>query len=149
MIDFLTENDIVHINERTARAHGGKFEPPTNYLHEEALVYLVEAAGSEVFGAPMYPSPSDKAAHYMFSIISNHVFQDGNKRTGLQAARTFVQLNGGAFHKKLKAVEVDGRRVPSEGKGTKDIWFYLTMEMAAGAVSLEETREWFKRNTSW
>ena len=30
---------------------------------------------------------------YMFNIISNHVFQDGNKRTGLESALVFLKLN--------------------------------------------------------
>lgn len=42
----------------------------------------------------MCPSVSDKAGLYMFNIISNHIFSDGNKRTGLEAALLFVDLDG-------------------------------------------------------
>ena len=34
------------------------------------------------------------AAAYMFHIVQNHPFLDGNKRTGLIAALTFLDLNG-------------------------------------------------------
>lgn len=93
MIRYLQKEDIVHINRLTVRMHGGSFLPPNNFLHEEHLGYLIETAGAKIFGEPLYPTIADKAALYMFNIISNHIFQDGNKRTGLQSARVFVALN--------------------------------------------------------
>jgi death-on-curing protein len=38
-------------------------------------------------------SLKDQAGAYMFYIIKNHVFMDGNKRTGLASAVTFLQWN--------------------------------------------------------
>ncbi|MBK8347853.1 MAG: Fic family protein [Saprospiraceae bacterium] len=37
----------------------------------------------------LYPTLSEKAGLYMYNIISNHIFQDGNKRTGLEAGIVF------------------------------------------------------------
>lgn len=34
------------------------------------------------------------AAAYLFHIVSNHPFVDGNKRAGLLAAQVFLELNG-------------------------------------------------------
>jgi death-on-curing protein len=34
------------------------------------------------------------AAAYMFHIVQNHPFLDGNKRTGLVAALLFLDING-------------------------------------------------------
>lgn len=34
------------------------------------------------------------AAAYLFHIVSNHPFVDGNKRAGLLAAQVFLYLNG-------------------------------------------------------
>ena len=68
--------------------------PPDNFLHEENLDYLLEAVQAEMFGAPLYPTISDKAALYCYNIICNHIFTDGNKRTGLAAALIFLNLNG-------------------------------------------------------
>lgn len=34
------------------------------------------------------------ASAYLFHIVSNHPFVDGNKRTGLLAAQVFLHLNG-------------------------------------------------------
>ncbi len=34
------------------------------------------------------------AAAYLFHVVKNHPFVDGNKRTGLAVALTFLEVNG-------------------------------------------------------
>jgi death on curing protein len=91
---YLDKADIVFINQQTVSVHGGLFMPPYNFLHEENLDYLLEAVQAEMFGEPLYPSISDKAAVYCYNIICNHIFSDGNKRTGLEAGLAFLKLFG-------------------------------------------------------
>lgn len=93
MIRYLTKRLIVRINKATVQEHGGNFMPPHNFLHEENLDYLLEAVQAEMFGEPLYSAISNKAALYCFNIIGNHIFTDGNKRTGLGAALLFLNLN--------------------------------------------------------
>ncbi len=50
MLDYLTRQDIIHINTRTINAHGGNFVPPSNFLHEDAQDYLLASVKSEMFG---------------------------------------------------------------------------------------------------
>lgn len=90
---YLTKQQIIRLNTATIEAHGGNFMPPSNFLHEENLDYLLEAVQAEMFGEPLYPTISDKAALYCYNIICNHIFSDGNKRTGLAAALIFLNLN--------------------------------------------------------
>lgn len=45
-------------------------------------------------GKDLYPTTVEKAASLGFSIIQNHPFVDGNKRTGHAAMETFLYLNG-------------------------------------------------------
>ncbi len=99
--------------------------PPLNFLHEENLDYLIEAVQAELFGEPMYPTVHDKAGVYFFSIICNHIFQDGNKRTGLEAALLFLQLNG-------YDLVVDD-----------DLLTNFTLSAASGELSLAEVQAWF------
>src|SRR3546814_14974788 len=40
------------------------------------------------------PDPAALAASYAFGIARNHPFVDGNKRTALVVAETFLNLNG-------------------------------------------------------
>ena len=128
---FLEKHHIIRINERTVAAHGGNFTPPSNILNEQPLDYVLEIVDSEMFGEPLYPEISDKAAVYMFNIISNHVFMDGNKRTGLESAFAFLKLNGFRMKKSLPlSVILD-----------------FTIKVASGESDLEECRDWFKTNS--
>jgi len=45
-------------------------------------------------GNELYPSLAEKAAALGFSLIQNHPFADGNKRTGHAVMESFLTLNG-------------------------------------------------------
>ena len=45
-------------------------------------------------GEELYPTIVEKAAALCFSLIQNHPFVDGNKRTAHAAMETFLVLNG-------------------------------------------------------
>ena len=45
-------------------------------------------------GEDLYPDLATKAVALGFSLIRNHPFVDGNKRTGHAALETFLVLNG-------------------------------------------------------
>jgi len=45
-------------------------------------------------GKELYPSLAEKAAALGFSLIQNHPFADGNKRTGHAAMAMFLKING-------------------------------------------------------
>ncbi|MBK8388438.1 MAG: type II toxin-antitoxin system death-on-curing family toxin [Saprospiraceae bacterium] len=127
---FLTKKQIIQFNKATIVAHGGNFIPPANFLHEENLDYLLEIVQSEMFGDEVYPAISDKAAVYCYNIICNHIFTDGNKRTGLAAALIFLNLNN------LDIMQsIDDERMTS-----------FIIEIASGKINLDECRTWFKNN---
>lgn len=50
-----------------------------------------------VFGQELYQTVFEKAAALVRGIVGDHLFTDGNKRTGLLAGLTFVELNGFAI----------------------------------------------------
>jgi death on curing protein len=127
MMEYLDKEDIVYINQRTVAEHGGNYVPPNNFLHEENLDYLLEAVQAEMFGSPLYPTIPDKAALYCFNIIGNHIFTDGNKRTGLEAALAFLKLNRMRLDKSLPQ---------------NDLYDYI-LKVASGQSSLDECRAWF------
>jgi len=45
-------------------------------------------------GVELYPTIIEKASALGFSLIKNHPFVDGNKRTGHAAMETYLILNG-------------------------------------------------------
>ncbi|CAH1001112.1 hypothetical protein LEM8419_02047 [Neolewinella maritima] len=121
--------------------------PPESLLHGESLEYLVETVQAEMFGAPLYPTLADKAALYMFNIVSNHIFQDGNKRTGLEAANVFIQANGSRLNDYLTPIRFEHRSIPSQA-GTDKVQHLIafTLEVASGTVPLPACQQWFAEN---
>ena len=145
-MEYLEREDIILINRMTIDQHGGNFVPPNNLLNENGLEYVIDAVKGEVFGQEVYSKIFDKAAVYMFSIISNHVFQDGNKRTGLGSGLLFMKLNGYKLKGGLSKIDIGDKQVPKSGSGTNEILFNFTMELASGEISLNESRKWFEEN---
>ena len=127
---YLAKAEVIGINHNQVRLFGGNFVPPDNFLHEENLDYVLEAVQASIFGEPLYPEIHQKAGLYLFSIISNHIFQDGNKRTGLQAALIFLLLNKYEF-------------TPSV---TDEILINFTLAVASAAHTLETVQAWFKEH---
>lgn len=127
---YLTKKRVVQLNKATVDAHGGNFMPPNNFLHEENLDYLLDAVQAEMFGEPLYPNISDKAAIYCYNIICNHIFSDGNKRTGLASALLFLNLNGFDLN-----LDINDNLLTN----------YI-LKIASGESNLEECRAWFAEN---
>lgn len=127
---YLTKKRVIKLNKQSYLEHGGSFIPPYNFLHEENLDYLLEIVQSEMFGEPLYPTIADKAAVYFYNIICNHIFQDGNKRTGLGCALVFLNLNNFEVNPLLD----------------ENILFDFTIQTASGQISLDECRAWFTEN---
>jgi len=93
-MEFLAKSDILLINRFMIEQFGGNFVPPENLLKPLALDYLIEIVDSEAFGVKLYPEIHHVAGVYLFNIVHGHVFQDGNKRTGLESMLLFLKLNG-------------------------------------------------------
>jgi death on curing protein len=126
---YLSKNQIVRINKETVFKHGGNFVPPSNFLHEESLDYLVDAVKAEMFGQPLYPTVTDKAALYCYNIICNHIFSDGNKRTGLGASLVFLNMNGFDLNQEV----------------TNETLTDFIIKIASGESNIEDCREWFSK----
>ena len=85
---FLTKSEIIEINKQTTEKHGG--------LNKIREVSLLESAISNPQNLYYYKNKDIYilAAGYAVSIIKNHPFLDGNKRTGFLAMDLFLRLNG-------------------------------------------------------
>ena len=59
---------------------------------------LLESAVSTPFttfdGNYLYPTTQQKGARLGFGLVKNHAFVDGNKRIGILAMITFLEING-------------------------------------------------------
>ena len=86
---FLPLSKILELHERQIRLYGGEPSIRDMNLLASALAMPMSGMGDSYFHA----FPFEMAAAYMFHIIQNHPFADGNKRTGAVAALVFLALN--------------------------------------------------------
>lgn len=87
---FLTLDEVLSLHEEQIRLFGG-----SSGVRETGLLLSaignVEATFGEVF---LHETIFEMAAAYLYGICRNHPFVDGNKRTAVAAALTFLDMNG-------------------------------------------------------
>lgn len=94
---FLNKRMVLVVNKMSIELAGGASASENNMRPGMSLGFVEQIHTNSVFGAPIYPDIFHQAAAYMFHIVKSHVFIDGNKRTGLAAAITFLGINGIVF----------------------------------------------------
>ena len=93
MTTYLTVQELLVINARVLDATIG-----TRGVRDSGLLASISEKPKAAFGgSEMYPSVHEKAAVYLESLATYHVFLDGNKRTALVATARFLYLNGYRF----------------------------------------------------
>ena len=78
-------------------------------------------------GEDLYADLAAKTAALMHSLVLNHPFVDGNKRTGAAAAEFFLERNGATLDADDEEME------------------QLTLSVAAGRVTVEALAIWFRQ----
>jgi death-on-curing protein len=110
--EFLTAEDVLEIHAHQIDRFGG-----SHGLRDESLLESAVAQPQSTFGGTyLHEDLLEMAAAYLFHLVANHAFVDGNKRVGLASALVFLDLNG----------------APIEG-GTDDL-YELTMQVARGEL---------------
>lgn len=111
------------IHHRQISEHGG-----SEGLRDEGLLASALARPQNVLAyAQPPPDVPALAAAYAYGIARNHPFVDGNKRTALVAARTFLLLN---------AVNLEANQDEK----------YLTfLELAQGTLTEEQLADWIRK----
>lgn len=126
MTSYLSEEQIIDINIKTILQNGGDSDFAGVILNKNSFSYLIEMIDGLVFGQSNVPCDVDKAVFYVSKIIRNHIFYDGNKRTGLICAMVFLAINGHT----PKVI-------------TDDALIELGLGIADNRITDEEVREWF------
>src|SRR5581483_10936982 len=89
-IRYIPLEEVLIIHDDFIKRYGGSFGIRDLGLIESALA----RPQSSYFGQDLYPTIFHKAAALFHSLIFNHVFLDGNKRTSLTVTARFLNLNG-------------------------------------------------------
>lgn len=87
---YLTLIEVLELHRRIIEQSGGALGIRDFGLLESAIAQPRMTFGGE----ELYSSLIEKSAALGFSIIMNHPFVDGNKRTGHAAVETLLILNG-------------------------------------------------------
>jgi death-on-curing protein len=110
---FLTFDEVLSLHAEQIRLFGGS----TGIRDVGLLQSAVGSTEATFDGVFLHETLLAMAATYLYGICRNHPFIDGNKRTAVAAALTFLELNG---------VEVDA---------DEDAFYDLVIGVAEGRVS--------------
>ncbi len=122
---MISINDILVLHEKSINDFGGSHGIRDVGLLESAIARPFQTFGGE----DLYPTTFEKAAALAESLIINHPFVDGNKRTGMLAMVSLLindqyQLNA-----------------------SSDDLYNFVINISTGALSFDGIVEWLKANT--
>lgn len=87
---FLTFAEIIEIHNYQIENFGG-----ASGVRDMELLKSAIGMPSATFGGTfLHPTIYEMAAAYLFHLVENHPFVDGNKRVGAMAALVFLDMNG-------------------------------------------------------
>lgn len=89
MIHYISLEYVLEMHDQLIEEYGGR----KGILNLGLLQSALETPKSMFNGRHLYRTIFDKAAAYLFHIIKNHAFIDGNKRTAAMVSITFLTSN--------------------------------------------------------
>lgn len=120
---YLSPHQVLFLHARLIEETGG-----SHGVRDMGLLLSALGRPQATFeGKDLHPTIYQKAAALAESMINNHPFVDGNKRTGIGTAVLFLSLNGYV--------------VTASNQELLD----LTMEIAQKRNSIDEIPNWFER----
>lgn len=87
---FLSIEEVIQIHDELVKNFGGL----QGIRDMGLLISAIEMPKAMMFGEYLHESIYDKASAYLYHVIQNHAFLDGNKRTGSACALIFLYQNG-------------------------------------------------------
>ena len=109
MTIYLTAEQILFIHYRLVDETGGE-----HGLRDLGMLESAAARPRQTFdNQELYTDIFEKAAALMESLVNNHPFIDGNKRTGIAGTVLFIRQNGFTFAARNSELEKFTLRVAS------------------------------------
>ena len=123
---FLTLDEVLEIHRDQIARFGG-----SEGIRDIGLLNSAMAMPTATFGGQfLHSDPFEMAAAYLFHLVQNHSFLDGNKRVGAAATNVFLFLN-------------DIRFTPDEDEYTQ-----LVLSVARGETKKAAIAEFLRRNST-
>jgi death-on-curing protein len=124
---FLTLGEVIEIHRDQIERYGGDPGIRDLGLLQSAIAMPAAGFGDRYLHTDLY----EMAAAYLFHIIQNHPFIDGNKRTGAVASLVFLSLN-----------EVDL-------EADEDEFERIVLGVAQGKIDKASVAEFFRKNSQY
>lgn len=87
---FIVLDEVIAIHDSMIESYGGSFG-----IRDIGLLQSAISRPQTTFGGiDLYPTIFDKAAALFHSLMFNHAFADGNKRTTMTTTARFLAING-------------------------------------------------------
>lgn len=123
---MITKGIVLKLHELSIFKYGG-----SQGIRDEGLMESAIARPYQTFGGEdLYPTVFEKAAAIAESIIINHPFVDGNKRTGYLVMLAILEES---------EIEIN--------ISNTDIYTFV-IKISTGESKFEQIVEWLKQNTS-
>lgn len=121
-IIWILKDAVIAIHGRQIAEHGG-----SEGVRDEGLLLSALARPENPYAYGDNPDLAALAAAYAFGLAKNHPFIDGNKRTSLVVARTFLKING------------------ADISTSQEEKYTTFLKLAEGALSEEELAAWIRK----
>jgi death on curing protein len=124
MTTYLTVEQVLFIHARLISETGG-----VHGVRDLGLLLSAISRPEATFdGKELYPGLNQKAASLLQSLVGNHPFVDGNKRTAITSVGLFLLINGWRLN-------VENQEMVE-----------FTLRCAQRLVSLDQIAAWFETN---
>jgi len=120
-ITWVLRDAVIAIHGRQIAEHGG-----SDGVRDQGLLLSALARPENLYDQSDNRDLAALAAAYAFGIAKSHPFMDGNKRTALVVARTFLKING------------------ADMSASQDEKYTTFLKLAEGTLSEEELAEWIR-----
>jgi death-on-curing protein len=124
-VKYLTPEQVLFLHSRIIDETGG-----AHGVRDVGLLKSALGRPHATFGAKdLYPDIFHKASALMESLVNNHPFIDGNKRTAIASASLFLRQNGLLLESTQEAIET------------------FTLDIALKNITIREATVWLEQHT--
>lgn len=122
---IVTPQQVLFIHDEQVRRHGGSLGVRDWNMFKSTCLQPYASFG----GKDLYPTIFEKSATFLRSMIKDHPFVDGNKRTGITVTQLMLELNEYRF------------------TGERHVIYNFLISVANENLSVGEIAAWLKSHT--
>ena len=133
-IEFLTLHEVLEIHANQIQLYGG-----SKGLRDQGLLEAALAQPESTFrGEYLHKDIFEMAAAYLYHLVQNHPFIDGNKRVGATSAVVFLSINGYELNPNLDKLD---------SKTKQTVFQKTVLSVASGKIKKPELTSFFAENS--